>query len=139
MRRLYPELLGFDEIEIVKVPAEGPAVPNDRHIPSHMTKVPPLGNGAAEASQARCVSTQPASADRSERFLNRLDRELVGLDRCQRDAFLRRQIDNWETRYFRFIRSQGKSEYCADPKRPIDAADFICTIAGLHKRWNLEI
>jgi hypothetical protein len=114
-------------------------VPNDRHIQSHMTEFPPAGNGAAEASQARCVSTQPASADRSERFLNRLDRELVGLDRCQRDALLRRQIDNWEARYSRFIRSQGKSEYCADRANPIDAADFICTIAGLHKRWNLGV
>ena len=116
-------------------------MPNDRQFRSHITEVPPLGNGAAGASQARSsVScTQPTSADRSARFLNRLDRELVGLDRCQRDAFLRRQIDNWEARYSRFIRTQGKSEFCADPKRPIDAADFICTIAGLHKRWNREV
>jgi hypothetical protein len=105
-----------------------------------MTEVPPVGNGAAEASQARsCVSIPPASADRSERFLNRLDRELVGLDRCQRDAFLRRQIEAWEARYSRFIRTQGKSEYYADRANPIDASDFICTIAGLHKRWNLEV
>lgn len=116
-------------------------MPNDRHIPTHMTEVPPLGNGAAEGSQARSsVScTQPTSADRSERFLNRLDRELVGLDRVQRDALLRRQIDNWEARYSRFIRSEGKSEICTDLKHPINAADFVLTLAGLHKRWNAEV
>ena len=135
-----------NRVEIPPAAASGsegaavPAVPNDRHIPSHMTKVPLAGNGAAGASQARSsVNTSPASADRAERFLNRLDRELVGLDRVQRDAFLRRQIENWEARYFRFIRSEGKSEFCADPKNPIHVNDFICTIAGLHKRWNAEV
>jgi hypothetical protein len=108
---------------------------------SDITEVSPAGTScpAGEVAEEGCVSTSATDRDRSERFLNRLDRELVGLDRCQRDALLRRQIDNWEARYCRFIRSQGKSEYCADPKQPIDAADFICTIAGLHKRWNREI
>ena len=132
MKRLRPEFLGFDSIEVVRVPApDGPAVPNDRHIPSHMTKVPPLGNGAAEASQARSSvsSNPPASADRSERFLNRLDRELVGLDRVQRNAFLRRQIENWEARYSRFIRSEGKSRIL----RRSEASDR-CGRLRLHAR-----
>lgn len=116
-------------------------VPNDRHIPLHMTEVPRVGNGAAEASQARSgvSSNPPASADRSQRFLKRVDRELVGLDPLQREAFLRRKIDEMEKRYSRFIRTQGKSEYCANPKNPIHVNDFIDTIAGLHKRWNLEV
>jgi hypothetical protein len=102
---------------------------------SNINQVSPAGAfcPAGEVAEESCVSTSAAS--RAHRFLNRLDRELVGLDRCQRDAFLRRQIEKWEARYSRFIRSQGKSEFCADPKQPIDAADFICTIAGLHKRW----
>ena len=133
----------ISEAELRSLVAEGslrPIAPNDRHIASHMTGVPPLGNGAAEASQARSSvsSIPPASADRSERFLNRLDRELVGLDRVQRNAPCR-QIENWEARYSRFIRSQGKSEFCVDLKHPIDAADFMLTLAGLHKRWNSEV
>jgi hypothetical protein len=109
-----------------------------------MTEVPPLGNGAAEASQARSsVSIPPASADRrsdrSKRFLSRVDHQLTGLDREQRATFLKRQVENWEARYFRFIRSEGKSEFCADLKHPINAADFVLTLAGLHKRWNLEV
>ena len=139
MKRLRPEFLGFNSIEVVRVPAP---VPNDRHIPAHMTEVPREGNGAAEASQARSgvSSNPPASADdRTERFLNRLDRELVALDRVQREALLHRLIEKWERRHSRFIRSEGKSEFCADPKNPIDLSDILCTIAGLHKRWNLEV
>ena len=56
------------------------------------------------------------------------------MDVLERDIFLMRTIDKWEARYLRFLRTEGKSEYYADPANPIDAADFIVTIAGLHAR-----
>jgi hypothetical protein len=51
IRRLYPEFLGFDEIEVVKVPAP------------KIEEVPPAGAScpAGEVAEEGCVSTSAAS------------------------------------------------------------------------------
>ena len=57
-------------------------------------------------------------------------------DRSRR-LFLDRQIEGWESRYSRFLATDGASEPAADPADPPQAADFLLTIAGLATRRGM--
>ena len=87
------------------------------------------------ARQQNQIAAAPAaccSADRTRRFIARVDAHLPRLadDRARR-AFLARQLEGWESRYARFIATQGASASTRDPPH---AADFLLTIAALAAR-----
>jgi hypothetical protein len=73
-------------------------------------------------------------SDRVERFLARVDRNLFCLNEIERKALLNHLIDTWEWRYRNWIRTEGRSEFCADPADPIQASDFTLTITALYAR-----
>jgi len=84
------------------------------------------------------IGTAPVacrSADRTSRFIARIDAHLPRLaDDRERRAFLARQLEGWESRYARFIATQGASEFSASTRDPPHAADFLLTIAALAAR-----
>ncbi len=90
------------------------------------------------ARQQNQIAAAPAaccSADRTRRFIARVDAHLPRLadDRARR-AFLARQLEGWESRYARFIATQGASEFSASTRDPPHAADFLLTITALAAR-----
>jgi hypothetical protein len=76
----------------------------------------------------------PARTSRAERFLDRVDAALPAMTPAEQRKFLDRLSEGWEQRYRIFVRSHGRTEYSADPRDPITAADFLNTIAGLAAR-----
>lgn len=81
------------------------------------------------------ASDRKHQTDRPDRFLARLDAKLSALaDGASRRAFLERQLAGWESRYARFIASEGASEPILDPADPPQAADFLLTITALAAR-----
>ena len=74
---------------------------------------------------------------RVQRFLRRIDDHLAALDdAARRRNFLDAQVNAWEARYSRFLATQGVCEPVRDPADPVQAADFLLTIAALAKRRN---
>jgi len=90
---------------------------------------------ALEQNQIGAASAACRGADRTRRFLERIDAHLGRLvgDR-ERRAFLKRQLEGWECRYARFIATQGASEFSASTRDPPHAADFLLTITALAVR-----
>jgi hypothetical protein len=96
---------------------------------------PPLGGLAA----APCASSGAAAfSDRADRYLARLDGHLAKLpaDRARRTVEL--ELRKWEIRYAAWIASNGATEYCAPGAEPVQATDFLLTIAGLGERSKQE-
>src|SRR5436853_7480609 len=74
---------------------------------------------------------------RVQRFLSRIDDYLAGLDDdTLRRSFLNVQVKEWEARYSHFIATDGTCEPVCDSTDPVQAADFLLTIAALAKRRN---
>src|SRR5437868_13660067 len=87
---------------------------------------------ARQQNQIAAAGPACCSADRTRRFIARVDAHLPRLadDRARR-AFLARQLEGWESRYARFIATQGASEFSASTRNPPHAADFLLTITAL--------
>jgi hypothetical protein len=72
---------------------------------------------------------------RVQRFLRRIDDYLAALDDdAGRRSFLDRQVADWEARYSRFLATDGACEPVRDGADPVQAADFLLTIAALTRR-----
>jgi hypothetical protein len=106
--------------------------------PARMDKSPDQeswqGHEKARDASGGVAAAKPSS-DRAARFLVRVDKHLRALaDDAARRAFLSSQLDGWERRYFRFVRTQGASEPASDHTDPPQATDFVATIAALAAR-----
>ena len=53
---------------------------------------------------------------------------------AEQRKFLDRLSKAWEDRYRIFVRSHGRTEYSANPRDPVTAADFMLTLTGLAAR-----
>jgi len=90
------------------------------------------------AQQQNQIPTAPAACralDRTGRFIARIDAHLPSLaNDAARRGFLARQLERWQSRYARFIATQGASEFVASPRDPPHPADFLLTITALAAR-----
>jgi hypothetical protein len=77
------------------------------------------------------MSVPPESSSRTDRLIARVTRDIAQLDDVEREAFLKRRIENLQERHRRFIQSEGESEPCTDPANPIQASDFMLTLTAL--------
>jgi len=83
------------------------------------------------------ASDNSAPTARVQRFLRRVDDYLAALDdEAGRRSFLDRQVEGWEARYSRFLATDGACEPARDSADPVQAADFLLTIAALARRRN---
>ncbi len=86
-------------------------------------------------SPCQCAPRQAQT--RVQRFLRRIDDYLAALDDdARRRSFLAAQVKAWEARYSRFLATHGACEPVRNPADPVQAADFLLTIAALAKRHN---
>lgn len=68
---------------------------------------------------------------RTERYMRRVRQHLPRLDDDAGRAFLKAELEKWETRYARFIETSGESERRGDGAEQPTAFDFTETIAAL--------
>ena len=78
--------------------------------------------------------TAPIRTSRADRYLQGVDAALPAMTPSKQRKFLDRLSEGWEQRYRIFVSSHGRTEYSADPRDPVTAADFMLTLTGLAAR-----